>query len=75
VVFSLGLVSSGPLLWQQPNNEVMHSFLGSAARQRPVSNNQVFSLGSILRTRCHGKIVLLIQPELQKDKIFKCRHA
>jgi hypothetical protein len=31
---------------------VMRSFLGSVARQGPVSNNrEVFSLGSVLRTR------------------------
>jgi hypothetical protein len=30
----------GVLLWQQPNNRLVHSFLGCVARQRPVSNNQ-----------------------------------
>jgi hypothetical protein len=33
---------------------------GSVPRQRPASNNGVvFSFGSVLRTRCGGKIVLL----------------
>jgi hypothetical protein len=39
----------------------MRSFVGSVARQRPVGNNGVvFSLGSVLRTRFRGNIVLLI---------------
>jgi hypothetical protein len=49
------------LLWQRPNKGLTHSFIGSVARQRPVSNNrEVFSLGSVPRTSCHGKIVLLV---------------
>jgi hypothetical protein len=33
------------------------SFVGSVARQRPVGNSaMVFSLGSVLRVRCHGII-------------------
>jgi hypothetical protein len=48
----------------------------SSARQRPVSNNQwVFPLGSVLNTRCHWKIHLIIQPELQKGEIGRSRHA
>jgi hypothetical protein len=39
----------------------MRSFVGSVARQRPVSNNgAVFSLGSIERVRCRWNIFLLI---------------
>jgi hypothetical protein len=54
----------------------MRSFLGSIARQRPVSNNQkVFFLGSVLRTHCHGKIVLLAQPKLQEGEDGRSRHA
>jgi hypothetical protein len=49
------------------NNEIVRSFLVSVARQRSVgSNREVLSLGSVLRTRCCGNNVLLIQPELQK---------
>jgi hypothetical protein len=74
--FSLGSVLLGPLLWQRPNNEVMRSFVRSVARQRPVGNNGVvFSLESVLRIRCRGNIVLLIQPELQKGEVVKSRHT
>jgi hypothetical protein len=59
LAFSLG---SGSVTRQRPNNEVMRSFVGSVARQRPVSNNGVvFSLESVPRARCYGNIVLLIQ--------------
>jgi hypothetical protein len=45
--------------WQRPNNEVMRAVVGCVARQRPVGNNGVeFSLGSILKVCCGGKIVL-----------------
>jgi hypothetical protein len=58
----------GALLWQGPNKNIMRFFLGSVARQRPVSNNrEVISLRSVPRTRYHGKIVLLVLPELQKQ--------
>jgi hypothetical protein len=64
------------LLWQRPNKGVMRSFLGSVARQWLVSNNrEEFSLGSILRTRCHGRIILLVQPELQEGEVGRSRHA
>jgi hypothetical protein len=59
LAFSL---ESGSITRQRPNNEIMRYFFGSVARQRPVSNNGVvFSLGPVLRARCRGKIVLLIQ--------------
>jgi hypothetical protein len=46
------------------------------ARQLPVSNNrEVFSLGSVLKTRYHGKVVLLVRPELQEDEVGRSRHA
>jgi hypothetical protein len=58
------------------NKKVMRYFLGADARQRPVSNNrEVFSSGSILRTRCHGKIVLLVQPDLQEGEVGRSRHT
>jgi hypothetical protein len=58
------------------NKGVMRSFLGSVARQRSVSNNrEVFSLGSVLGTRCHGKIVLLVQPKLQEGEFGRSRQA
>jgi hypothetical protein len=64
VAFSLG---SGSVTRQRPDNEVKRSFVGSVARQRPVSNNGgVFSLESVLRVHCRGNVFLLIQPELQK---------
>jgi hypothetical protein len=45
LTFSLG---SGSVTRQRPNNEVMRSFVGSVARQRPVNNNGVvFSLGLV----------------------------
>jgi hypothetical protein len=48
------------LLWERSNKGVMRSFVGSVARQRPVSNNrEVFSLRSVPRTCCNGKIVCL----------------
>jgi hypothetical protein len=59
LAFPLG---SGSVTRQRPNNELMRSFVGSVARQRPVGNNGVvFFLGSVLRARCRGNIVLLIQ--------------
>jgi hypothetical protein len=71
VLFSLESVLFGSVLWHRPNNEVMRSYLGSVGRHRPVSNNGVvFSLESVLRTRCHGKIVLLVQPELQEGDVW-----
>jgi hypothetical protein len=58
------------------NKGTMRSFLGSVARQRPVSNNrEVFSLGSLLRNRCHGKIFLLVRPELQEGEVGRSRQA
>jgi hypothetical protein len=64
------------LLWQRPNKGLVRSFLGSVARKRLVSNNrEVFSLESVLRTRCHGKIVLLVKPELLEDEVDKSRHT
>jgi hypothetical protein len=46
---------SGPVTRQRPNNETMRSFVGSVARQRPVSSNGVvFSLRSVLRTVAVG---------------------
>jgi hypothetical protein len=66
----------GALVCQRPNKGLVRSFLGCLARQRPVSNNrEVYSLGSVLRTRCHGKIVLLVQPELQEGEVGRSRHA
>jgi hypothetical protein len=54
----------------------MRSFLGCIARQRPISNNwEVFSLESVMRTRCRGKFVLLVQPELQEGEVGRSRHA
>jgi hypothetical protein len=51
-------------------------FLGMVLWQRPVSNNrEVFSLGSVLRARCHGKIVLLVQPKMQEGEVGRSRHA
>jgi hypothetical protein len=64
------------LLWQQPNEGLVRSFLGCVARQLHISNNwEVFSLGSILKTRFHGKIVLLVQPKLQEGEVGRSRHA
>jgi hypothetical protein len=58
------------------NNGVLHSFVGSVARQRPVSNTrEVFPLGSVPRTVCNGKIVLLVRQELQDDEDGRSRHA
>jgi hypothetical protein len=75
VAFSLGQFFLGALLWQRPNKGVLRSFLGSVARQRPVSNNrEVYSLGSVPRTRCHWKIVLLVQPELQDGEVGRSGH-
>jgi hypothetical protein len=55
---------------------LMCSFLGSVERQRQVSNNrEVFTLGSVLRRGCRGKIVLLVQPELQEGEIGRSRHS
>jgi hypothetical protein len=66
----------GALPWQRPNKGLVGSFLGSVARQRPVSNNrEVFSLESVPRTRCHGKIVLSVRPELQEGEVGRSRHA
>jgi hypothetical protein len=60
----------------RPNKGLMRSFLGCATRQRPVSNNrEVFSLESVPRTPCHGKIVLLVQTELQEGEVGRSRHA
>jgi hypothetical protein len=64
------------LLRQRPNKVLVRSFLGCIARQRPVSNNrEVFSLGSVPRTRYHGKIVLLVRPGLQEGDVGRNRHA
>jgi hypothetical protein len=66
----------GKLLWQRPNRGLVHSCLGCDARQRPVSNNrEVFSLGSVPRTRYHGKIGLLVRPELQARLVGAGTHA
>jgi hypothetical protein len=55
-------LGSGSVTRQGPNNEVMRSFVGPVARQRPVSNSGVvFTLGSVLRARCRGNIFLLMQ--------------
>jgi hypothetical protein len=72
-MFSLGSVIFGCFTMAAG---VMRSFLGCLARQRPVSyNREVFSLGSVLRTRYHGKIVLLVRPELQEGEVGRSRHA
>jgi hypothetical protein len=64
------------LLQQQPNKGLVRYFLGSVARQRPVSNNrEVFSLWSVPKTRYHGKIVLLVLLELQEGEVGRSRHA
>jgi hypothetical protein len=56
---SLGSVLLGPLLWHRSNNDVKRSLAESVARQWPISNNGVaFSLGSVLRVRCSGIIIL-----------------
>jgi hypothetical protein len=66
----------GALLCQWPNNGLVRSFLGYVAKQRPVSNNRkVFSFESVPRTRYHGKIVLLVRPELQEGEFGRSRHA
>jgi hypothetical protein len=66
----------GALLWQWPNIGLVSSFLGCIARQQPVSNNrEVFSLGSVLKTRYHGKVVLLVRAELQEGEVGRSRHA
>jgi hypothetical protein len=66
----------GALLWQQPNKGLVRSFLGCVASQWPVSNNQeVFSLGSIPKTRYHRNIVLLVRPELEEGEVGRSRHA
>jgi hypothetical protein len=66
----------GALLWQRPSKGVMRSFLLCVVRQRLVSNNwEVFSLGSFPRTRYHGKIVLLVLPELQEGEVVVVRNS
>jgi hypothetical protein len=35
----------------------------------------LFSLESVPRTHCNGKIVLLVQPELQEGEVGRSRHA
>jgi hypothetical protein len=66
----------GALLWQRPNKGLVRSFLGCVARQRPLSNNrEVFFLASVPGTRYHGKIVLLVQAELQEGEVGRSRHA
>jgi hypothetical protein len=53
--------SFGSVTRQRPNNVVLRSYFGSVPRQRPLSDNGVlFSLLSLLRTRCRENIVLLI---------------
>jgi hypothetical protein len=57
-IIFFGVSSFWSITRQCLNNEVMHSFVGSVARQWPLSNNGlVFSLGSILRTHCHRKSI------------------
>jgi hypothetical protein len=52
------------------------SLLGTLLWQWPVSNNrEVFSSGSVPRTCCYGKIVLLVQLELQEGEVSRSRHA
>jgi hypothetical protein len=66
----------GSVIWQRPNKGILRSFVGSIARQRPVSNNrEVFSLRSVPRTFCNGKIVLLVRQELQEGEAGRSRHA
>jgi hypothetical protein len=66
----------GALLWQRPNKGLVRSLFGCVARQQPISNNrEVFSLRSVPRTRYHGKIVLLVQPEFQEGEVGRSRHA
>jgi hypothetical protein len=38
-------------------------------------NREVFSSASVSRTFCNGKIVLLVQPELQECEVGRSRHA
>jgi hypothetical protein len=46
-----------------------------AAAKQWGNNGVVFFLGSALRVRCRGKILLLVQPELQKGEFVRSRHA
>jgi hypothetical protein len=67
--------SSSDNLYSKPGCHVVSKAF-SISRQRPVSNNrEVFSLRSVLRARCHGKIVLLVQAELQEGDVGWSRHA
>jgi hypothetical protein len=55
---------------------LVRSFLRSVGRQRPVSNDwEVFYLGSVQKTRYHGKTVLSVRPELQEGEVGRSRHA
>jgi hypothetical protein len=66
----------GALVWQRTNKGLVRYIFGCVARQGPVGNNrEVFSLGSVLKTRYHGKIVLLVQPEMQEGEVGRSRHA
>jgi hypothetical protein len=66
-----GSVSLGTLLWQRPNKGAVRSFLGSVARQRPVSNNrEVRSEDPLPR-----EDLLLVQPEFQEGEVGRGRHA
>jgi hypothetical protein len=66
----------GALLWQRPSKGLVRSFLGCVARQRPVSNNlEVFSFGSVPKTRYHEKIVLLVRREFQEGEVGRSRYA
>jgi hypothetical protein len=75
-VFSLGLVLFGCVTMAAAPQRLGAFYFGCVARQRPVSNNrEVFSFGSVPKTRYHGKIVLLVQPDLQEGKFGRSRHA
>jgi hypothetical protein len=76
MVFSLESVLFGYVTMTAAQQRGIAFFLESVARQRPVSNNrEVFSLGSVLKTRCHGKIVLLVEPDFQEGEFGRSRHA